>query len=173
LAELCRPEPLDPKRHDRSSFDSGSTDLDEWLRRYSTQNRRRNTAATWVIADVDRAVVAYVSLAMTSIDRGGAPSSVAKHAPDPVPALLIGRLAVDRSHAGLGVGTALVAHVLATAVDLNERAACRAVVVAALDDPARSWWHRLGFHPFDPADDNNLGLYLLTGEIEATLRSLG
>jgi len=173
LTELRRPEPLDPKLHDRSSFDSGSPDLDEWLRRYSTQNRRRNTAATWVIAGADGAVVAYVSLAMTSIDRRDAPSSVAKHAPDPVPALLIGRLAVDRSHAGLGVGTALVAHVLSTAVELNDRAACRAVVVSAIDEAARSWWERLGFHPFDPADDDNLDLYLLTGEVEATLRSLG
>lgn len=173
MTELRRPEPLDPKRHDRSSFDSGSPDLDDWLRRYSTQNRRRNTAATWVIADADMVVVAYVSLAMTSIDRGGAPSSVVKHAPDPVPALLIGRLAVDRSHAGLGVGTELVAHVLATAVDLNDRAVCRAVVVSALDDDARSWWQRLGFHPFDPADQDNLDLYLITSEIEATLRSLG
>jgi len=174
LTELRRPEPLDPERHDRSSFDSGSADLDEWLRRYSTQNRRRNTAATWVIADADMVVVAYVSLAMASIDRGSAPPSVAKHAPDPVPALLIGRLAVDRSHAGLGVGTVLVAHVFATAVDLNDRVARRAVVVAAaLDDDARSWWQRLGFNPFDPADQDNLDLYLITSEIEATLRSLG
>jgi GNAT superfamily N-acetyltransferase len=173
LTELRRPEPLDPKLHDRSSFDSGSQHLDEWLRRYSTQNRRRNTAATWVIADADAVVVAFVGLAMTSIDRGGAPSSVAKHAPDPVPALLIGRLAVDRSHGGLGIGTALVAHVLATAVDLNDRAACRAVVVSALDDSGRSWWERLGFHPFDPEDAANLDLYVLTSEIEITLRSLG
>ncbi len=173
MTELRRPEPLDPKLHDRSSFDSGSSDLDEWLRRYSTQNRRRNTAATWVIADAEGVVVAYVSLAMTSIDRGAASSSVAKHAPDPVPALLVGRLAVDRSRAGLGVGTALVAHVLATAVDLNDRAACRAVVVSALDEVARSWWERLGFHPFDPGDNDNLDLYLLTSEIEATLRSSG
>lgn len=172
MIELRRPETLDPKVHDRSSFESGSTDLDDWLRRYSMQNRRRNTAATWVIADAGGVVVAYVSLAMTSIDRGAAPSSVAKHAPDPVPALLIGRLAVDRSYAGLGVGTSLVAHVLATAVDLSDRAACRAVVVSALDDAARSWWERLGFHPFDPGHPDNLDLYMLTSEIEATVRSL-
>lgn len=173
MTELHRPEPLDPEVHDRSAFDSGAPELDEWLRRYSSQNRRRNTAATWVIVDADAVVRAYVSLAMTSIDRGAAPSSVAKHAPDPILALLIGRLAVDRSLAGRGVGTALVAHVLATAADLNERAACRAVVVSALDDAARSWWERLGFHPFDPADPDNLDLYLLSTEIGATLRSLG
>jgi GNAT superfamily N-acetyltransferase len=172
LTELHRPQPLDAKAHDRSKFDSGAPDLDEWLRRYATQNRRRDTAATWVITDADSVVVAFASIAMTGVDRSAAPPSVARHAPDPVPALLIGRLAVDRSVAGLGVGTSLVGHVLATAVDLNERAACRAVVVAALGERARSWWLRLGFHPFDPDDAGGLDLYLLTSEIEATLRHL-
>jgi GNAT superfamily N-acetyltransferase len=173
LTELRRPEPLDPKRHDRSAFDSGAPDLDDWLRRYSTQNRKRDTAATWVVTDADSVVVAYVSLAMTGIDRSSAPEALAKHAPDPVPALLIGRLAVDRSVAGLGIGTALVAHVLANAVALNEQAACRAVVVTALDGAAQSWWERLGFHPFDANDADSFDLYLLTSEIAATLEALG
>ncbi|MGI8730921.1 MAG: GNAT family N-acetyltransferase [Solirubrobacteraceae bacterium] len=56
--------------------------------------------------------------------------------------------AVDRNYAGLGVGTALTAHVLATAVELNAKAACRAVVVTAVDETACSWWERLGFRPF-------------------------
>jgi len=172
LTELRRPEPIDPQRHDRSAFDSGAPELDDWLRRYAAQNRRRNTAATWVITDAALTVVGYVSLSMTGIDRWSAPAAVAKHSPDPVPALLIGRLAVDRSVAGIGVGTALVAHVLATAVDLNERAACRAVVVTAFDESARSWWERLGFHPFDPGDPDTMDLYLLTTSIRATLDSL-
>ncbi len=171
MTELRRPEPLDPKRHDHSAFTSREPDLDDWLRRYASQNRRRDTAATWVVADADYRVVAYVSIAMTGIDRSAAPSALAKHAPDPVPALLIGRLAVDESVAGQGVGTALVAHVLATAVELNERAACRAVVATALHDRARRWWEHLGFHPLDESDPDSLDLYLLTAEIEATLRS--
>jgi hypothetical protein len=99
-----------------------------------------------VVTDAESVVVAYVTLSMTGIDRSSAPAAVAKQSPDPVPALLIGRLAVDRSVSGLGVGTALVAHVLATAVDLNQWAACRAVVVTALDESARSWWEQLRFH---------------------------
>ena len=169
MTELRRPEPLDPKRHDRASFDSGSRELEDWLRRYSSQNRRRNTAATWVIADVGSVAVGYVSLSMTAIDRSRAPEVLAKQSPDPVPALLIGRLAVDRSVTGVGVGTALVVHVLVTAVALNETAACRAVVVTAIDRPARTWWERLGFHPFDPADPHDYDLYMLTAEIAATL----
>jgi GNAT superfamily N-acetyltransferase len=170
LTELRRPTLLDPPRHNREHFDSGEPTLDDWLRRYAGQNRRRDTAATWVITDADEAVVAYASVAMTGIDRSAAPEVLAKGAPDPVPALLLGRLAVDRRYAKLGIGTALVAHVLATATELNEKAACRAVVVTALNASARNWWQRLGFHPLEPDETDQLDLYVLTSEIEATLR---
>ncbi|MFZ2050954.1 MAG: GNAT family N-acetyltransferase [Solirubrobacteraceae bacterium] len=172
MTELHRPALLDPRRHDREQFDSGEPVLDEWLRRYAGQNRRRDTSATWVITDANDVVVAYASVAMTGIDRSAAPDALAKGAPDPVPALLLGRLAVDRRFAGLGVGSALAAHVLATAVELNEKAACRAVVVAALSARARTWWERLGFQAFDPNEPDHLDLYLLTSHIEATLRQL-
>lgn len=172
MTELRRPELLDLGRHNRSRFDSGEPSLDEWLRRYAGQNRRGNTAATWVVADPGDVVVAYATLSMTGIDRGASPLDLARAAPDPVPALLLGRLAVDRRHAGLGVGTTLVAHALATAVELNRKAACRAVVVTALHDRARNW-RRFGFQPLDPADPDGLDLYLLTADIEATLRNVG
>ena len=65
-----------------------------------------------------------------------------------------------------------LAHVLATAVELNEKAACRAVVVTALNPTARTWWQRLGFHTFHQDDLTELDLYLVTAEIEATLRKI-
>jgi GNAT superfamily N-acetyltransferase len=172
LIELRRPALLDPRRHHREQFDSGEPVLDEWLRRYAGQNRRRDTAATWVIADAHDTGIAYASVAMTGIDRSAAPDAMAKGAPDPVPALLLGRLAVDHRYAGLGIGSTLAAHVLATAVELNEKAACRAVVVSALTQRARTWWQRLGFHPFDPNDPDQLELYLLTAEIDVTLQRM-
>lgn len=172
MTELRRPRLLDLGRADRSQFDCGEPILDEWLRRYAGQSRRRDTAATWVITDADHVVVAYASIAMSAIDRSAAPRVLAKQAPDPVPALLLGRLAVDRRYTSLGLGTALVAHVLATALELNQKAACRAVVVTAITPAARSLWERLGFHPFDPSDPEQLELYLLTSEIEATLAAL-
>jgi GNAT superfamily N-acetyltransferase len=170
LTELRRPALLDSRRHDREQLDSGEQMLDEWLRRYASQNRRRDTAATWVIADANNVVVGYASVAMTGIDRSEAPEALAKGAPEPVPALLLGRLAVDRRYANLGIGTSLAVHVLATAVELNEKAACRLVVVTALTRQSRGWWERLGFHPFDPNEPDQLDLYLLTSEIDLTLR---
>lgn len=145
MTEFRRPALLDPRRRSSEQFDSGTTALDEWLRRYAGQNR---------------------------IDRSATPAMLAKGAPDPVPALLLGRLAVDRRHANLGIGTALAAHVLATAVELNQKAACRAVVVTALNASVRTWWERLRFHPCDPNDAGQFDLYLLTDEIEATLKKL-
>jgi predicted N-acetyltransferase YhbS len=139
LTELRRPELLDPRLHNRERFDRGEPRLDDWLHRYAGQNRRRDAAATWVIANADAmVVVAYASVAMTGIDRSAAPDLLAKGSPDPVPALLLGRLAVDRRYANLGIGTALVAHVVAASVELNAKAACPAVVVTALNVSARS-----------------------------------
>lgn len=170
LTELRRPEPLDA-RHDRAQFDCGNEALDEWLKRFAGQSRRRDTAATWVIGDHHNVVAAYACLSMTGIDLAAAPPALAKQSPDPVPALLCGRLAVDRRYGGLGVGTALIGHILATAVEMNRAAALKAVVVTAVDGAARAWWARFGFEPFDTTPDC-LDLYLLTKDIEQTLRHL-
>lgn len=171
MIDLQRPALLDTTRHKRETFDSGEPDLDNWLRQYAGQNRRGNTAATWVIATPDDVVVACASLSMTGIDRSAAPVPLSRRAPNPVPALLIGRLAVDRQFGGLGIGTSLLRHVLATAVELNQSAALRAVVVTALHERSRTWWQRCGFSSFDPNDPDCFDLYLLTADIEATLRA--
>lgn len=170
--ELYRPSVFDPSKHRRDSFDCGSAELNEWLRRFAGQNRRGNTAATWVVADSEYRVVGYVTLSMTGIDRSSASGALGKGAPAVIPALLVGRLAVDRSAAGLGLGTQLVAHVLATAAELNVKAACRALVVTAIDPAAYAWWQRFGFQPLAADDPDSLDLYLLTKDIQATLAAM-
>jgi len=110
--------------HRRENFDSGEPSLDDWLRRYAGQNRRRNTAAVWVITDLDDDVVAFTTLSMSSVDISRFPPAAAKGSPGQGPALLIGRLATCSRVAGLGPGTQMIAHVLTTAVELDERAAC-------------------------------------------------
>jgi hypothetical protein len=167
--ELRRPDVLDTAKHDRALFNCGNVELGEWLRRYAGQNRTKNHAAVWVIADEAYRIVCYASLSMTSVDKSAAPDRLGRGGPSQIPALLIGRLATDVSVAGFGVGSAMVHHILLTAVDLNRKAACRAVVVHALDDNAWRWWQRFGFIPFDPADPTNPALYLLTEDVEATL----
>lgn len=170
--QFYRPTLLDPDIHPRDEFTSGDSSLDDWLRRYAGQNRRGNTAAVWVIADATYRVACYATLSMTSVDRSASPTPLAKNAPLQVPALLVGRLATDTRVTGLGLGTQMVKHILATAAELNVKAACRAVVVTALNPAAFSWWQRFGFDPFDGEDSTNLELYLLTKDIAATLARL-
>jgi GNAT superfamily N-acetyltransferase len=167
--EFYRPCTLDLNKHRRDEFCCGNAALDAWLRKYPGQSRRGNTAASWVIADDQYRVAAYATLSMTSLDRAACPEKLAKGAPTAIPALLIGRLGTSASLAGLGLGTQLVRHVLATAVELNDKAACRAVVVTALNSGVYGWWQRFGFVPFDPADDTSLDLYLLTSDIRRTI----
>ena len=170
--QFHRPTLLDLERHRRDEFTSGDVILDEWLRRYAGQNRRGNTAAVWVIADATYRVACYATLSMTSVDHSASPAPLAKGAPLQIPALLVGRLATDTRVTGLGLGTQMVKHVLATAAELNVKAACRAVVVTALNPSAFSWWQRFGFDPFDAEDSTHLDLYLLTKDIAATLAEL-
>jgi hypothetical protein len=170
--EFYRPTLLDPEKHQRDRFTSGESSLDEWLRRYAGQNRRRNTAAVWVIADGNHRVACYATLSMTSVDRAAGPAPLAKGAPIQVPALLVGRLATDIHVTGLRLGIQIVKHILATAAELNLKAACQAVVVTALNPTAFRWWERFGFEPFDSENPTNLDLYLLTKDIGATLARL-
>lgn len=173
MTEYRRPALLDPAVHDRTTFSCAEPAYGDWLRRFAGQSRRADTAATWVIANADHTVVAYATLSMTAIDLSTAPTALARRAPDPIPALLIGRLAVDQRHEGMGLGTELVKHILATAVELNRTAAFRAVVVTALNEAARRWWSgRLGFIAFDQRDPQNFDLYLTTSAIAATLQAL-
>lgn len=125
-----------------------------------------------MIADTDNIVVCYASLAMTSVDRSACPKPLSKGAPQQIPALLVGRLATDSRVARLGLGTAMIRHVLATAAELNIKAACRAVIVTALNADAFRWWQRFGFEPFNADQADNMDLYLLTSDIAKTLSSL-
>lgn len=167
MTEYRRPALLE-KKHDRTAFDSGVPSLDTWLRTSAGQSGRANTARTWVIADVDYRVVAYLAMSMTSVDISAAPEALRSGHLQQIPALLCGRLAVDYAYRGEGLGHALVTFLLAKAVELNESAACKAVVVDALDVEAMSFWGRYGFIPFvDDPDERRM--FLPTKTIKTTL----
>ncbi len=107
---------------------------------------------------------------MTAIDRSAAPRRRRQARPRPCPRAPLGRLAVDKSHTGLGIGTALVAHVLATAVEINTKAACRAVIVTALNASSQMGGNASASTPSPQSDPTNTDLYLLASEIEPTLQ---
>lgn len=141
-------EPLDPSRHDLSAFDSGETDLDRWLREQAVGAGARRVARTfvWVEPDAEpNRVVAYYSLAGHRLVRDDLSRSIGRGSPSQIPAVLLARLALDRTRHGGGNGGALLADALGRIVIATDIVAARFVVVDALHETAASLYHHHGF----------------------------
>lgn len=164
MALLHSIEPL-RKTHDRSGFDSGEPSLDEWLSRFAWENHAAGFARVYVTCR-GRRVVGYYSLSAFSIERPHATARAAKGSPAQIPALLLGRLAVERSEQGHGLGAALLQHAMVVSVNVADRHGVRALVVNALDDGARSFYVNYGF---EPSPTNPLDLMMLIKDIKATI----
>lgn len=139
---------FEPDHHIVEHFDSGVERLDDWLRRTAAVAAAAGTAATWVLCRHDT-VVGYYSLAMGSVERSASPSRLGRGQPDPVPVLLLARLALDRSEHGTGLGADLLADALVRAVAGARRFGARAVVVDAIDERAAAFYRHHGFLPLD------------------------
>jgi predicted N-acetyltransferase YhbS len=133
------------QEHRLDRFDSGQPTLDEWLRRSAAQAQAMRTAQTFVWHDDDHVVAAYFSLAAHLVARAELPKRVAHGAPLSIPAILLARLALDRSLQGRGLGGELLWDALSRAVKASEIAAARVVVVDALDERAAAFYEHHGF----------------------------
>ncbi len=138
---------------DRTSFDCGRESLNEWFRRRAWQNQYSGVSRTSVICAPDSgAVVGYVSLSAAQIERAWLPKAQQRNRPDPVPALLLGQLAVDRHHQGRGCARSLMFFALTTAVRFAKDVGCFCVLTHPLDDGVRAFYRSFGFEelPSDP-----------------------
>lgn len=133
--------------HDRSSFDCGNAILSDWLRRSAGQFVKRDLARTYVAVRKGEAVVlGYYAISNHRVDFEMLPADQAKGLPKlGVPVVLLGRLAVDRSVQGRGLGSLLLVDVLRRAQYLAEHIGVRAVEVDAIDDAARNFYQTFGF----------------------------
>jgi ribosomal protein S18 acetylase RimI-like enzyme len=131
--------------HDRSLFHSGSKQLDRYLREQATQDVRRRVAACFVALEEKRRVIGYYTLASASVPLTALPPENRKTLPryPSVPAVRMGRLAVDQAFQGRGLGGAL----LADALDRTMRAeiASYALIVDAKHDDAAAFYRHHGF----------------------------
>lgn len=137
--------------HDLSGFDSGEPALDDWLRRRADRNEASGASRTFVVC-VGRKVVGYYTLAAGAIAHAGAPGRIRRNMPDPVPVIVLGRLAVDKAFHGLGVGTGLLRDAVLRIVQAAEIAGIRAILVHAIADEAKRFYEKYGFiaSPVDP-----------------------
>jgi GNAT superfamily N-acetyltransferase len=129
--------------HDRGSFDCGEQTLNEYLRRYAGQHDRKGLGRTYVAVERGgSAVKGYYTILSGAVSFEIVPENLPRH---PVPVLLLGHLAVDRTAQGHGVGAMLLIHALKRAVDVSEQLGVHAVAVDALNDSARAFYLKYGF----------------------------
>jgi predicted N-acetyltransferase YhbS len=152
MAGLKLPRPLAPS-DDREAFDCGRESLNLWFRRHAWRNQESDVSRTSVICDMATGAVAgYVSLSAAQIERAYLPKPAQRNRPDPVPALLLGQLAVERRQQGRGIARSLILFALTTAVRFSKEIGCFGVLTHPLDDGVRAFYERFGFEtlPFDP-----------------------
>lgn len=124
----------------RDNFDCGIPELNEYLKKYARQNHRKGVAKTFVaIPEVgNREVAGYYSVSMAEIKRESLPDNYSRGLPRyPVPAMRVGKLAVDKSMQGRGLGKTLLMECLQRAVRLSSEVGIFAVIVDALNEQAK------------------------------------
>lgn len=132
--------------HELASFDSGVPALDDWLIRRSRANQVSGASRSYVVADGGQ-VVGYYCLASGGIAMTDAPPALRRNMPDPIPVTVLGRLAVDRSQQGKGLGTALVQDAVLRVMQAAEIVGTRGILVHAISDAAKIFYERYGFVP--------------------------
>lgn len=144
-------------------FDCGDDRLNGWLRERARRNQTDGSSRTWVVTDEGRVVGFYASSTAVLL-RTSATRRAARNQPDPLPALLLGRLAVDRKLHGTGLGAALLKHFLLKSLEIANLTGVRVLLVHAKDPDAARFYLRHGFEP-SPIDD--LTLMLLVKDLRA------
>ncbi len=140
---ITAPVLLNPE-HDVSVFSSGIQSLDEWLRKRALANQDTGASRTYVIADGNR-VVGYYALASGSVAADETPGKIRRNMPDPLPVMILGRLAIDTALQGRGFGSDLLRDAVLRTMQAAEIAGIRAMLVHALDARAAKFYARSGF----------------------------
>ena len=162
---LSAPQPL-ADHHHIADFDSDEPSLDHWLKRRAAKNQSSGSSRTYVVCD-GLTVIGYYCLAAGAIGHAEAPPQMKRNRPDPVPVLLMGRLAIHKDHHQKGIGTALLNDAIRRAVQVAEIAGVTALLVHAISEQARRFYLSRGFVE-SPIKAMTLCLMLAT--VERTLR---
>lgn len=131
---------------DLSGFHCGKELLDSWLLNHALNALNRGTAVTYVTMDENGSLAGFYSLSANSVSRGDVHGGwLARNAPEQIPVILLGMLAVDDRHQGQGLGTLLLKDAVEHALAASTQIGARALIVDPLDDDAIGFYERYGF----------------------------
>jgi GNAT superfamily N-acetyltransferase len=143
MGKISAPELLSAK-HSITHFDCGKSPLNRWLVAFALQNQESRASRTYVV-QLESRVVGYYALATASIHRQSAHRAHRHGEPDPIPAILLGQLAVDQNFHGLGIGSGLLRDAFFRAQQVTEIAGARIILLDAIDEEARQFYLAKGF----------------------------
>ncbi len=155
---------LDRKFHNCSQFDCGSSDLNEYLTRRATQDRRRSLTQIYVLVDADAptVVLGYYTLSAAQVDAAQISEKERRRLPRyPIPCFRMGRFAVQQDIQGQGLGKKLLGCAVDRCLQARKEVAAYALIVDAKDNDAKSFYEHFGFVAFA---DRPLSLYLAFGK---------
>jgi GNAT superfamily N-acetyltransferase len=137
--------------HNLVEFDSGEPVLDDWLRRRALRNESSGASRTYVICKRNR-VIGYYTLAVGAVEVVKAPGKIKRNMPEPIPVMVLGRLAIDQKYQGLGLGRALLRDAVLRIIQAADIVGVRAILVHALTGEAKKFYQHCGFlpSPIDP-----------------------
>jgi GNAT superfamily N-acetyltransferase len=147
---LSPPELL-AEHHQLIDFDCGVGSLNDWLKRRALQNQTSGASRTFVTYERHR-VIGYCALASSALAPAQAPGRFKRNMPDPIPVVVLGRLAVDQSQQGGGLGRALFQDAARRVIHAADAIGIRGMLVHALSDDAKAFYLRLGLSasPLEP-----------------------
>ena len=161
---LLAPEPL-ADRHQCADFSCGEPVLDEWLKRRALKSQREGAARTYVVCS-DTKVMGYFSLSAGSLARTRAIGKAKRNMPDPVPVMLLTRLAVDTQWQKLGLGYSMLQDAAMRTLHAAEIAGIRAMAVHAISLDAKRFYQYFGFRE---SDSEPMTLMVTMRDLEAAL----
>ena len=125
-------------------FDCGESSLNDWLKKRALKNDIGDSSRTYVVC-YDNTVVAYYSLHLGCIQHTEAVRKIRRNMPNPIPAIVLGRLAVDVNHQGRGLARALMKDIFLRSIQVADLAGTKAVLIKALNENVTAFYRSFGF----------------------------
>ena len=142
--KLLAPQPLTAV-HQLNTFNCGETSLDEWLKRRALLNQSNRASRTFVVVDESQLVMGYYALAAGAVHHQDATRSIRQNMPDPIPVMVLARLAVDIRTQGMQLGAGLLRDAVDRSLAVAKNTGVRALLVHALHERAKQFYLYFGF----------------------------
>lgn len=165
---LACPQPL-TDHHDTENFSCGIEALDVWLKRRAMKNQITGASRTFVVCEESR-VVGYYALASSAITIAATTGRFRRNMPDPIPVVVLARLAVDRTYQGKGLGRALVRDAGLRVIQAADAIGIRGMIAHAISTDAKAFYAKVGF---DPSPLDPLTLMITLADLNSALSNSG